>query len=48
MQKWRYGGEQKRLTFRTRNQDCNYDCNEDFTRKLLFVIMKTLQEKYGL
>ena len=34
--------------FHIHNYDRNYDCNEDFTRKLLFVITKTLQEKYNL
>ena len=34
-------GSKKRLTFYIRNYGHNYDCNEDFTRKLRFVITKT-------
>ena len=42
-----YGKEHKKITFRIHNYNCNYGCNEDFTTKLLFVITKTLQEKYN-
>ena len=46
--KLEYTVESKKLMFRIHKYDHNYDRNEDFTRKLQFVITKVLQESYNL